>query len=385
MLVVAGSLSGCELVREVFPLPVEPVKLNKVSEVEANAWATQFENAVKSGDKAQILPLFDLTLGAHHHLAGAKMSRRDMRSLKARVPVGFASTGYGAIFATFAEQKVAPTRLKDVSDTHGMRLRSVVFSVSFGGIDIEQYRLPLSRRSDGKVVAVDVHPLSMGRSITSEVRSMWDSLSKGMSKSELKDIKALRDAQLKRAEGDWKAAATLAASVQKGSLVRRAALLERMMSLSSGDDSDAYARVAQLIVDEFPNDSAAHMALVDMYVATAQWKKALSAINRLEQSAFAPDTHFDVMRSDLHVLLGQYAEAVQALQGVIAKEPSNESAQSSLCMVFFLAEDHGAAAKQLSLLDDKFGLEYDLSLIPESKPFQRSKQGRAFLKARRPR
>jgi tetratricopeptide (TPR) repeat protein len=260
---------------------------------------------------------------------------------------------------------------------------------------VNYHDLPIARRLDGSVKAMDMYVYLSGEPISDTFRRAYiqsaaqantgliDRLTGADQKfvqnfgSLGKMAKANRDGKFSEALGIYKG---LPAELKK----QKSILLVRLQAAQHLDDTTEYTQSIEDYRREHPNDPSVDILSIDYHIIKRQYSEALACVDRLDQ-AIQGDPYLQTIRATIHAEQGDLTAARADLDKAIAAEPDLVDAYWGLVNLSLKAKDHEATLKTLRLIRDKFQLDMsDLTEMPVYQEFTRSSQFLEWLKDKPP-
>jgi len=112
---------------------------------------------------------------------------------------------------------------------------------------------------------------------------------------------------------------------------------------------------AEAVVTAFPNDPLQSMRLVEYYIPSGQFDKAIEAINLLQQDLGIRDGATESLKASAAMALGENEDAVSYALQATQSEPTLELSWWSLLRVRTAARDYSGATEAMAHLEDDFG------------------------------
>lgn len=120
-------------------------------------------------------------------------------------------------------------------------------------------------------------------------------------------------------------------------------------------DADRAENAARKLVENFPDEPLHSLRLIEYYIPSGQFDKALAALERLQQSLGVTDGASESLKASAALAMGNFGDAEKyAVQATVA-EPSLELAWWSLLRARTAAADYSGATEALAHLEDDFG------------------------------
>ncbi len=126
------------------------------------------------------------------------------------------------------------------------------------------------------------------------------------------------------------------------------------MALTVGDAA-RMDRAAGQIEEIFADDPLYSQRLIEYYVASKQFGKAIASLELLQQGLGITDGAIESLKVSAALALGSTADATQFAEQAIEAEPSLELAWWSLLRARTAAEDYAGATEAIARLEDDFG------------------------------
>jgi len=120
-------------------------------------------------------------------------------------------------------------------------------------------------------------------------------------------------------------------------------------------DAMRIENAAEMLVAKRPNDPLLSLRLIEYYIPTRQYDKAIDALVRLQDDIGVKDGATESLKATAALAMGNLADGEEyALQATI-NEPSLELSWWSLLRARTRAEDYNGATEALARLEDDFG------------------------------
>ena len=120
-------------------------------------------------------------------------------------------------------------------------------------------------------------------------------------------------------------------------------------------DAERIERAAQQVERLFGNDPLYSQRLVEYYIVSKQFAKAIAALERLEQGLGLTDGAIESLKVSAAMALGNNEDAAKYAQQAIEAEPSLELAWWSALRARTAAGDYAGATEAAGRLEDDFG------------------------------
>lgn len=124
-------------------------------------------------------------------------------------------------------------------------------------------------------------------------------------------------------------------------------------------DRQRIESAAQDLVEQYPNDALFSLRLIEYYIPTRQYDKAIAALVRLQKEIGVRDAATESLKASAALALGDTAEAEAFALQATAVEPSLEVGWWSLLRARTRGEDYSGATEALARLEDDFGHTLD--------------------------
>ena len=120
-------------------------------------------------------------------------------------------------------------------------------------------------------------------------------------------------------------------------------------------DAARIDRAARQVDDMFGDNPLYSQRLIEYYVASKQFGKAIASLELLQQGLGITDGAIESLKVSAALALGSTADATQFAEQAIEAEPSLELAWWSLLRARTAAEDYAGATEAIARLEDDFG------------------------------
>ncbi len=120
-------------------------------------------------------------------------------------------------------------------------------------------------------------------------------------------------------------------------------------------DGERVEAAAQRIEQAFPGDALHAMRLVEHYVASQQFDKAIAALETLQQELGVRDGATESLKTSAAIALGNLEDAERFAVQATQSEPTLELAWWSLLRARTEAGNYGGATEAMARLEDDFG------------------------------
>ena len=130
--------------------------------------------------------------------------------------------------------------------------------------------------------------------------------------------------------------------------------LNWQMALKMRDGTRVEA-AARLIEQAFPGDALQSMRLVEYYISSGQFEKAIAAIEVLQQDLGVSDGATESLKTSAAIALGNLEDAERFAIQATQSEPTLELGWWSLLRARAAAEDYAGATEAMAHLEDDFG------------------------------
>ena len=124
-------------------------------------------------------------------------------------------------------------------------------------------------------------------------------------------------------------------------------------------DTARVQNAAQKLLETHPDDSLHSLRLLEYYIPTRQYDKAIAALNRLKGALLVKEGAIDSIKASAALAMGNTDDAEKYALAATKAEPSLEVGWWSLLRVRTRAEDYAGATEALTRLEDDFGHSLD--------------------------
>ena len=138
---------------------------------------------------------------------------------------------------------------------------------------------------------------------------------------------------------------------------------------------DVYREELARLARYHKNDPTAAFALIDYYFYKGDTQSAMDAILGME-SAFGLDAAIAMLKANVVLAAGDFAQARQFAEQAVELEPENEASRWTLLAVLMPAEQYAAGIEVLEGLERDFGYELDAATFADNDVFD------GFVKSR---
>lgn len=173
---------------------------------------------------------------------------------------------------------------------------------------------------------------------------------------------------------------------QLGNLKReRSANVIRLQAASSLEDPVLLDKICTEFIAQYPNDIAGDLFMIDAFFTMKQYDKAMAAIERVDQSV-GGDPYLMFIRSGIHKLAGDDANAQKCLLVCIEQEPSLEEAANALLDRAINDKNFADTRKWLLHLEKNCGYQFEPNLndVEAFSEFKKSPEYQEWLKEKKP-
>jgi len=360
---VTGCKDVVERVRQsVMQAGSDPIALPKLVAPDAAASAgfgQALVQAARAADVEGLAALVDGELLAARATLGLELPPEAVEGLRRQL---FAAAKARGVFSTLvgsATEGGGVRYLEAKSRLEGGQ-RWVTFRVLQPSTAFDHYRFLLTKRADGKVQAVDWQLLSLGESISSQMRRLLlpaqgdrlRAVAALLSDEEaalLRHAQPITELQLATQANNPRRALEIFESMPRQAQQLKAVLLTRITAAQAFGDRE-YRAALQALLEQHPNDPAALVHAIDLHTLQGDHAAALRAIQRLCERA-GPDPYFHVLRAnklaEMKDIAGARSAALQALQ----EEPELHAARFALMKIALQNRDWTDTARWLGELD----------------------------------
>ena len=150
------------------------------------------------------------------------------------------------------------------------------------------------------------------------------------------------------------------------------------LSILMRDNIRSEAAVARLF-DTFPDDGLYSLRLLEFYLPTRQYGKAIAGLARLQEVLGVEEGAIDSLKASAALANGDLEDAEKYAQAAIAAEPSLEVAWWSLLRVRTRAQDYEGATEALARLEDDFGHTLDATKLKKDRYLKVLADQQAFI------
>lgn len=394
--VVVLGLGGCEKskppVTTSAPAPAARSVGKPLTDEECRAVGEQISKAVKSGDVAGFDRLIDwdaVNQASTSGIDAPEASRKNF--IKGLDQARLGGKGVANVIVEAVKKGGSYTLLR----VHTRDNRPwLMFRLLLPEAGVNYHDLPLARRPDGKVKAMDIYIGLSGELLSQTFRRGFiqalaqapgNSLIGRLTGSDQKYAKYLKSlgemGEAARAGQYARMMEIYKASPAELKKEKNVLLLRLQAAQNLGDDAE-YSKSIEDFRAEYPNDACIDILSIDYYVLKKQFDQSLACIDRLDK-AIGGDPYLEVLRAGAHIEQGNFAAARADLKKAIDAEPGLVDAYWSLVNVSLQDKNFDETLKTLRTIREKFGIEIgDLTQVPLYKDFAASPQYQEFLKNR---
>ena len=150
-------------------------------------------------------------------------------------------------------------------------------------------------------------------------------------------------------------------------------LVQLMRVMATGHIDDAqYLAAVEEYERLFPDDPSIALLSIDGYILRKEWQMAHETIDRLDK-ALGGDPYLQIVHGNAHVMEGDFEQAQQRAETVLAASPRDENAHWLLVSVSLGRRDYAQTARLLAKIRDDLRIEIgDLTQVPDYADFVRS-------------
>jgi tetratricopeptide (TPR) repeat protein len=161
----------------------------------------------------------------------------------------------------------------------------------------------------------------------------------------------------------------------------KAIMLYRVLA-SAQLDEQLYGEAIDAFRAAHPDDPCIDFISMDGLLMRGSYDEAMQAVSRLDES-LGGDPYLNILRSNIHLMQGQVAEARQAAEKAMQGTPDLEDVYWQLVSISLAEENYSETARLLTKLQEKFQIEIaNLSTIEAYAGFVHSPEYKQWLKAR---
>jgi len=371
--------------------PTAPVLPAKPTQQEGQAFIESLKAAVETGEARQINLLVDWDVILARGTAGFDPQQVDgpgllggFRGIKNEVDGDI----HPVVGALEPGLRYKPLRVRYKAGRPEVVSR-VIFPVD-GGVTYQE--LPLGRRADGAVLAVDLYRYSTGEYLSRSFRRFVLASLARTNPAVLTNLSVAEREFLHNLETDERLVECMNRGEYEEALAAFALLptaLQRerptqLLHLRAAPKLGLHGW-QKAIADArslFPNDPAFDLQLMGNYNQLGKRDEALAAIDRLEK-AVGGDPYLLTLRGNLHLQAGKLRLARQWIQNAISAEPSLVPARLARINCALYENDFPEVVRQLDALEDLGEQLADLTKVSGYKRFVASPEYRDWIDARR--
>jgi thioredoxin-like negative regulator of GroEL len=344
--------------------------------------------ASAAGDMEELAQLIDWDALMKRSTAGLGVKDADVTDARKGLLAAAKDRGIFAVLASSGKKPGGVHYLEQRSKaTRGERWATFRIMMETGAFD--HYAFLLNKRKDGRVLAVDWHLLSVGEDLSSMLRRMLsplqsDQLAAIAARLNPDDALALRygskliEMQKYIQSEQPQKALDVYHALPKEAQDAKLVLITRIGAAQKLGD-EQFRQAIEALIAKHPSDPTTSVYAIDGYTLRKDYRKALEAIARLQQSG-GPDAYFHVLRLNTLVQLKDYDAAHQAGLQALQEEPDLDSARWGLVTIGLARKDFADTAKWMEELAQHGAADLaQVSVAPLFSEFAASEPGKQLL------
>jgi tetratricopeptide (TPR) repeat protein len=262
-----------------------------------------------------------------------------------------------------------------------------------GSGGVNYHELPLARRGEGRVMAVDIHIYLTGELMSDTMRRAFVPIAADASAGLIERLagreqdlvkhfstveRMMTEVRAGRHQAGLAAYRQLPESLQR----EKTFLILRMQAAQALNEQEYAAAIADL--ERFhPDDPCIDILSIDGHLLKKQYALALRSIGRLDK-AIGGDPYLDVLKSNVSFEQGDLPAAREAAERAVAGEPTLPDAHWALVTVLLKQQDFGAALDAMTRLEEEFQADFSrIETEPLYEPLVRSPEYAVWRDARK--
>jgi len=271
--------------------------------------------------------------------------------------------------------------------------KSALFRVLLGTGELTYYDMPLGRRSDGKIVALDFYGFASGefisqlmrrgvvQAVAEHNRGLLARIAGSGNEQEraLLIMARISDAQKAgKHQQAFQLYGTLPASFKKGKMAQMAHL-----AITQSLDEQQYLAAMDEYQSLYPDDPGVDLISIDYFILRKRYDKALVCVDRLD--TMVDDPYLEAVRASIHLADGKSDLATEAADRAIEREPDEPRCYWVRVEISLKEKKFADTVRMLELLRTQLKIQLDdLSQQGAYAEFVQSPEYDAWMKSRAP-
>lgn len=365
--------NSCRLIRglaigvlALVPLSAAVAVPGKAESLDLDALGQQLSTAFNERNSDVLVEMVDMQ-GLGTRVAATLYENEKGRAEFAR---GFTKTAkskdvIGQFFAQLDNSEGSSTKFLKVVQRGDER--RPLMRLDYGDAGFEYLELVIVQDDKGRPRIVDWAPLSGGDLYSTSV-GMVARLAMGpapglipsflgLKKIDEKALKQMKRIGELRKQGELQKAYEEMGNLPAELADSRVLLVQRASLASEAGNDDGYRKTLARLDEKHGKDPAAAFMLLDHYFYAKDLRKCLAAIDAIE-SRVGSDGMTQLLRANIHSVMGMPKEAITHASAAIRLEPEFTSAYFSLAQAHVLVGQFGEAIGVYKTLQEDFGYEF---------------------------
>ncbi|GAB5535779.1 MAG: hypothetical protein Rubg2KO_20280 [Rubricoccaceae bacterium] len=282
-------------------------------------------------------------------LTSARLGFIERLSLGATLTRNLGMTGDYTYLSTVERDGELRARFRLVTDGEAVNYHDVLFEAD----------------AQGEVQLVDLYAFTSGEDIS---QTMQRALVTFMSPDGSAPMEAVLIMEYLGAfqEGDYARVAEMYPALPTTEESRKMLAVTFVLASSNLTDA-AYTKALDHFSSLYKSDPSLDLLLIDRYYLDADYAGALAALDRLD-AAVDGDPYLDVYRITAYFGQGELDKARSAVDRLVEAFPNWEGSFSRRIDIALEQEDHTLVLRDMTVLEEDFGWEFDAVLIQKNWP-----------------
>jgi hypothetical protein len=358
-----------------------------LTEEECRKFAEDFSLAVISGQTANAGALIDWSAMTSIAAVGLGRSEKDLQPFVAGLKQA-STTSNGFTGQIVAE--IHNGNSYELLRIHGVDSEPRVMFRLYGVAGLNYHDFLLARRPDGRVLAVDIEPATIGEKLSQTLRRALIGLNAERSQGILDRLQG-KDSDFFKNLGKIQSINELVSGDQaqrgldmiktlpKSLQTEKVILLTRLRAATKLENQAEYDACIADFVTNFPNDTCLHLLLMDYFVTKEEYDNALKHLNIVDKNV-GGDQYLDLRRANIQLGKGNFAEARKLAEGVQRLMPDRFEIFDLFIGINLKERKFDEVLRNLKELKTRFNVDFpDLTTLPIYGEFVKSPEYQEWL------
>lgn len=345
-------------------------EVRDITEKEATEFARLVDAEAAKGDVSILSDRFDGKVLGERVCHGLKLHKDFLEAIRAKL----ARDGMKRLATNVAASIKGGGKYRFVRCLNANGYLRPVYRLNTNDGLVNYHEFRLGRAPDGRLMFVDVYVFISGELLSTTLRRLVrmtaapkGGTGTGSSQTDMmRSLPDVREFMRLRAMGRNEEALRKFDGLPESVRKEKVFLMARVVVASNLDDK-IYAAALEELVKLHGNDPGIDMSLISHYLATEQYKKAMSAVERLSKR-LGGDAYMDAYRGRIYLDQKQYPQARQAAERALKADMGISDPLALLLEVSLGEKKFGEALIILKLLHNDYG--ETMAVTPEDPTYR---------------